>query len=158
MRIIRWTVPILVALLIVATSFSVAHSAPVDNMQILREKLRADKKLVVAVNMQLTQSEAKAFWPVYGLYQKDLAGLMGRVSKLIETYAQNFKTMTDDVAKGMMDEWLAIQAAKLKLQRSYLPEFRKFLPEVKVLRYYQTENKIEAVVRYELAGIIPLAN
>ena len=83
---------------------------------------------------------------------------MGRVSKLIDTYAQNFKTMTDDVAKGMMDEWLAIQAAKLKLQRSYLPEFRKFLPEVKVLRYYQTENKIEAVVSYELAGIIPLAN
>ena len=42
------------------------------NMQILRDKIRADKKLVVAQNMPLTDSEASAFWPIYDAYQADL--------------------------------------------------------------------------------------
>ena len=49
-----------------------AQDKPADNMQILREKIKADKKLLVATNMQLTEAEAKNFWPIYEDYQKDL--------------------------------------------------------------------------------------
>ena len=41
-------------------------------MQVLREKLKADKKLVVAANMDLKEAEAKGFWPIYDEYQKEL--------------------------------------------------------------------------------------
>jgi hypothetical protein len=44
---------------------ALAQDKPADNMQVLREKVRADKKLFVAANMELSESEAKAFWPVY---------------------------------------------------------------------------------------------
>ena len=37
---------------------------PADNLQIIHEKLKADKKLIVAKYMELTESEAKKFWPV----------------------------------------------------------------------------------------------
>ncbi len=37
------------------------------------QKLKADKKLLVASNMELTDAESKAFWPLYDAYQKDLA-------------------------------------------------------------------------------------
>jgi hypothetical protein len=50
-----------------------AQEKPANNMQILAEKIKADKKLVVANNMGLTESEAKAFWPIYDAYQNDLA-------------------------------------------------------------------------------------
>jgi hypothetical protein len=156
MKIIYRTVPILAALFVVAISFSVAQSAPADNMAILLEKIRADKKLVVAVNMQLSKSEAKAFWPIYGRYQKGLTKHLIRLKSLVEKYAQSYKTMTDKVAKELVDEWFDVQAGQLKLQRSYLPEFRKALPDVKVMRYYQLESKIDTVLRYELASIIPL--
>ena len=76
---------------------------------------------------------------------------------LIEKYAQSYKTMTDKVAKELVDEWFAIQSDQLKLQSSYLPEFRKALSDVKVMRYYQMESKIDTVLRYELSSIIPLA-
>ncbi|MGZ8500911.1 MAG: hypothetical protein ACXWXL_21060, partial [Candidatus Binatia bacterium] len=36
------------------------------------EKIKADKKLLMAANMELTEAEAKAFWPVYDEYQKEL--------------------------------------------------------------------------------------
>jgi hypothetical protein len=35
-----------------------AQDKPADNMQILRDKINADKKLVVATAMDLTESEA----------------------------------------------------------------------------------------------------
>ena len=41
-------------------------------MEILRQKIKADKKLVVAANLKLTDAEGTAFWPVYDAYQKDL--------------------------------------------------------------------------------------
>ena len=60
------------------------------------------------------------------------------------------------VAKKLTDEFLAIQAEQQKLRLSYLPQFRKALPDKKVARYYQIENKISAAVGYELATEIPL--
>jgi hypothetical protein len=43
--------------------------ADANNMEILREKIPADKKLVVAANIDLTAAEAKALWPLYQEYQ-----------------------------------------------------------------------------------------
>src|SRR5512139_1131930 len=60
---------------------------PADNMQILLDKIKADKKLLVAANMELTESEAKGFWPVYEQYQGQLANFNQRIGKLIESYA-----------------------------------------------------------------------
>ena len=51
---------------------AVAQDKPADQMEILREKARADKKLVVATALALTEGEAKAFWPVYNDYQSDM--------------------------------------------------------------------------------------
>ena len=79
-----------------------------------------------------------------------------RLKSLVEKYAQSYKTMTDKVAKELVDEWFDVQTDQLKLQRSYLPEFRKALPDVKVMRYYQLERKIDTVLRYELGSMIPL--
>ena len=63
---------------------SLAQDEPADNMQILRDKIKADKKLVVATNMELTESEAKDFWPIYDAYQKDLRKINQRIAKLLE--------------------------------------------------------------------------
>jgi hypothetical protein len=64
--------------------------------------------------------------------------------------------MTNEKAKKLMDEFMAIEASGLKLRQAYVPKFRKVLPEVKVVRYYQIENKIQAALMYELASQIPL--
>lgn len=136
---------------------ALSQDKPADNMEILKEKIKADKKLVVAVNMNLTESESKAFWPVYESYQKELASLDDRTIKLIQKYADNYGAMSDEVAKKLMDEYMEIEAGRLKLRQSYLPKLRKALPEIKVVRYYQLENKIHAVAIYEISKNIPLA-
>jgi hypothetical protein len=135
---------------------SLAQDSPADTMQIVRNKIQADKKLLIAENMQLTESEAKAFWPVYENYQKELSALNDRMINLIKDYATNYQTMSDQTAKRLMAEYLAIEAARLKLGQAYLPRFRKVLREKQVARYYQIENKVHAAVSYELAAEIPL--
>ena len=129
-----------------------------DNMEIVREKVRADKKLLVATNMELTEQEAAAFWPVYEAYQKEIGDLNARMLKAIESYADvyNQGTVPDDVAKKLLDEVLDIDADEVDLRKSYVPKFGKVLPAGKLARYYQIESKIRAAIRYELASGIPL--
>jgi hypothetical protein len=151
------TVVLLGLVVVLAWVFpATAQDMPADNMEIVVEKVRADKKLFVAENMQLTEAEAKAFWPVYEHYQDELFLLRARVAKLIKDYAEAYEEMTNDTAKKLMDENMTIETLGLKLRQAYLPEFRKVLPEVKVVRYYQIENKINAALIYELARNIPL--
>jgi hypothetical protein len=149
-----------VVILIWATAAVLAASAGLagaaDDMQILLEKLRADKKLLVSQNMQLTESEAGAFWPVYAKYQDELFLLRARTAKMIRDYAATYQNMTNDTAQKLLEESLNLEMLGLKLRQAYLPEFRKVLPEMKVVRYYQIENKIQAALMYELAGSIPL--
>jgi hypothetical protein len=128
------------------------------NMQILRDKVRADKKLEVAQNMQLTDSEATAFWPIYEAYQTDLGKINERMKKVILAYAAAYNAgpVTNETAKKLLEESLAAQEADVQLVRSYVPKLEEALPEMKVARYIQIETKIRALVRYELASQIPL--
>ena len=129
-----------------------------DNMEILRAKIKADKKLLVAINMKLTESEAKRFWPVYADYQRDLQKINQSILKLLDSYASDYrnKTLTDAKAKKLIDELLSIEQAEARLKGSYVPMLSKVLPAKKVARYLQIENKIRAIVKYDLAAGVPL--
>ena len=133
-----------------------AEDKPADNMQIIQEKIKADKKLLVSENMQLTEKEAKAFWPVYDSYQKDLGKLNERLIKLIDEYAQSYETMTDQAAQGLTNKYLSLESERVKMIQSYVPKITKAVGSKKAARYLQLENKISAVVKFELAANIPL--
>jgi hypothetical protein len=147
---------ILIALAVALPALVMAQEKPADTMQLVVEKVRADKKLLVATNMELSEAEAKGFWPVYDRYQDELFLLRQRTARLIGDYAAVYANMTDDKAKTLLDELLTIEALGVKLRETYLPELLKVLPAVKVARYIQIENKINAALMYELADRIPL--
>ena len=128
------------------------------NMQILIEKVKADKKLVVAANMDLTEAEGKAFWPIYDAYQKELQASNERLGRTILGYADayNKNALTDVQATQLADEALAIDQDEITLRKTYAARLARVLPGKKVTRYLQIENKIRAGIRYELAAGIPL--
>ena len=154
---------VVLAAAVLFTPAAVAQTKPAakpasSDMEILRQKIKADKKLLVSANMQLTEAEAKNFWPVYEGYQKELEGINGRLGKLIVDYANAYNKgpVPDDVAKKLLNEALAIEEAELKLKRSDVPKLEKALPAMKVARYIQIENKIRTVIKYDMAAEIPL--
>ncbi len=126
-------------------------------MDAVRDSLKAQKRAFVGVNMELTQAEDAKFWPVYDSYQKDLGKINEKMVAMIVDYAKNYETLTDGKANQLLTTNLALEKDLLKLKESYLPKFSAVLPQKKVARYYQLENKIQAVIRYDLAERIPLA-
>lgn len=152
------TLIVLLAVLALMPLLVSAQEKPADTMQILREKISADKKLIVAANMDLTEAEAKAFWPVYEAYQEELQAINQRLGRLIASYAADYRdhAITDAKAKKLTDEFLAVQDAEVQLMKSYAPKLGQALPAGKVARYLQIENKILAVIKYDLANQAPL--
>jgi hypothetical protein len=137
---------------------AMAQTAGTTNMEILRQKLKADKKLVVAENLKLTDAEGAAFWPVYDAYQKDLQAINQRMTAAVLAYADAYNKgpVSNDVAKKLLDEAVAIDEAEVKVKSAAVPKILAVLPAAKAARYIQIENKIRAALRYELAANIPL--
>ena len=140
------------------TALALAQTPATTNMDILRQKVKADKKLVVAENLKLTDAEGAKFWPVYDAYQKDLQGINERLTAVIRAYADAYNkgAVDDATAKKLIEDASAVDDAEATLRRTSLPKILAVLPAAKAARYVQIENKIRAAIRYELAAGIPL--
>jgi len=150
-----------------ALAFGVAFASPVlaqekqsadTNMQILRDKIKADKKLVVAANMNLSEAQAKKFWPIYDAYQQELATLNRRVAKVIVDYADADQkgAMSNELAAKLINESIDIEQDEAAARKRLAAKLNKSLPGKLTARYLQIESKIRAAIRYELAAQIPL--
>lgn len=156
---------LLMAMLVAAPAFAQMQAADdqtakqeAENMQALQQQVQADRKELVASNIQLTESEADKFWPIYDGYIEKLKEINQRTVALIDSYAADYNsdTLTDEKAGTLLKEMYSIQKSELKLQQSYAKDLSKVLPEKKVARILQIENKLRAIVKYQLAAQIPL--
>jgi hypothetical protein len=147
---------LVVALLALCAAPARAGEAADADLAILRDTIRANKKALVAVNLTLTDAEAAQFWPLFDRYEKEISAVGDRVVKVIEDYTASFADLTDQKAMQLMGDYLSAEEDRLKVRRAFLPEFAKAIPGKKVARFYQIENKADAVLRYDLAATIPV--
>jgi hypothetical protein len=131
-----------------------------SNMDVLRQSIAADKRVIIADNLALTESQAAAFWPIYDAYQQDLAALNRRLVALIDNYASAYNAGNVQAAKAdeLVKEFLAIEGAQLDLQKKYAKKLNGVIPAVERARYLQMEHKIRALIDYDLAANIPLVD
>ncbi|KPK04987.1 MAG: hypothetical protein AMS20_07705 [Gemmatimonas sp. SG8_28] len=140
-----------------AVVFSTPAAAQVrSEIELTRQQIQTERQALVTAGMELTDEEAAKFWPVYREYRAELAPIGDRQVELIMGYADRFGSVDDDYAQKMLDEHLNIQQAKLEVLRKYVPKFLAVLSAVKVARFYQIENKLDAVVAFDLAASIPV--
>ncbi|MGC2494824.1 hypothetical protein [Candidatus Binatus sp.] len=118
---------------------------------------RAQRKATVGANMSLTPDEASKFWPVYDAYEKSMDRIEDRHVKELKDFAAKYNNLTDADAQKKLDEVIAIQQARLDVQKEYIPQFRAVIPQVKVTRFYQIDNKIQALIQCDIAQLVPLA-
>ena len=152
MRAIRAAAAV-VGLFLVSSAFA---QTATDELEAARGQIQADRKAIVAKLMTLTDGEGAGFWPVYNEYREATRKVDDRLVKLMGDYDKESESMTDQRSQQMLNEWLTIMAEKVAVKKSYLKKFSKALPSAKVIRYYQIENKMDAVIQYELAQGIPL--
>jgi hypothetical protein len=130
-----------------------------EDLNLTREVIEVRRKAIIALNLGLTDSESNAFWPVYDEYWAERKRLGDRDVALISSFAKNYvyESLTNEKAGEMLKEWLSIDKQDLKLKQKYAKKFKKVLPEKKVLRFFQIENKLDLIINSELSAQIPLA-
>ena len=147
---------LLIVTLLCAAPALAADEAATANLDILRDTIRANHKALVAVNLTLTDGEAAQFWPLYERYHAELKGVNDRLVKIISDYTSHYSDLTDEHAGKIASDYLAAEEDRARIRRAYFPDFLKILPGKKAARFYQIENKMDAVIRYDLASHIPV--
>ena len=148
---------------LLAATFLLAFSGAIHagetlapDVEALLHSVRANKRAPVSVNLPLTDEDAEKFWPVYERYQKELAGVQDRLAKMIEDYTAHFAKLSDEDGARLVRDYLAIEADRVKIRQAYVGPLSEAIPGRKVARFYQIENKMDAVLRYGLARLIPV--
>ncbi len=127
-----------------------------DAIELTRVLIQAERQAIVAQTMQLTETEGDAFWSIYRQYRGELAQVGDRWLKLIKSYAENYENLSDELAEHILKEHFNIERAGLEIKAKYIPRFKEVLSPVKVARFYQVENTLDAVVKYDIAEAVPL--
>lgn len=126
-------------------------------IEVTRADIRTDRKAILSANLALSDVQAAGFWPLYREYRAEMDQIGDRIAKLITDFVATYGVMTDEKATAMVAEFLAIQKDTLKVKNKYTPRFTKIMPAKSVLRFYQIENKMDAIVMMDLADQIPLS-
>jgi len=133
------------------------NEAAVDQeIKLLRQDLRADKKKIVAANMQLTEAEALKFWPVYDAYTLETIKLNDTLQALVKEYAQNYESLTDEKAKSLTKRTLELDVSTAKLRIKYVPLFNKVISARKTARFMQIDRRLGLLTNIQVAAALPL--
>jgi hypothetical protein len=138
---------------------SAAQQKPADISGTYWNAVKAEKRKWVEQNMMLSAAEAKAFWPLYDHYQKDLAPILKELKEVIEIYADHYRkgTLSDSEAQALYNRILAIEERELVLRRTFFDWLSRALSARVAARYLQLESRMMTVIRFELAQNLPLA-
>lgn len=126
--------------------------------QIVLRQVMTDKRSVYARNLGLTESESRAFWPIYDEYEAAAKKLDDRFLANLNNYAEKYETLSDADAKAVLKEKMAIEKDRMALKQKFTAKVAKALPPKKALRYAQIETRVETIVRSNVYTLIPLAN
>ena len=128
-----------------------------DDMQLLISQIQTDKRAVVLSSMQMTDAEVAAFTPVYDNYQADMKKLFEEAVAMLNKFAANYGSMTDDAAKDILKDWLKLRDERNATMKKYAKQMGRVLPPTKVLQWVQIENKLNAVLDVQAASVIPVS-
>jgi hypothetical protein len=123
-----------------------------------RAMIQEGREAIIREELRMTADEEAAFWPLYRKYRSDMMPIQDRYVALIADYMQQYRSgaLTDAYAEEMLDSYFDIKSDLMRKRKKYIRQFKKILPMLKVARFYQLENKMNADVDAELALLVPL--
>ncbi|MEE9165084.1 MAG: hypothetical protein V3U15_02355 [Nitrospinota bacterium] len=129
-----------------------------EEIELTASIINLERKEIIDHNMGLSNDEERGFWSLYNDYRLSMNEVGKRKIKLITDYADSIKkeNLSDAEALRILKEFLSIEREKLTRREEYIPKFQKVLPPKKVVLFFQIENKLDAVLNFDLAKAIPL--
>jgi hypothetical protein len=137
-------------------SNSSAQSGTDQDIDLLRKDIRSQKKQIIAANVQLTDTEAEKFWPLYDQYTAELVKINDAKYAVIKEYATNYDTLTDDKALNLTRQLLGVDQSVAQLRMKYVPMFSKVVSGKKTALFFQLDRRLTMLIDLQLASQIPM--
>jgi len=142
--------------MLVAQTYSTPLPTVNDNdVALLRQNLQAEAKKLVTKNMQLTDSEAAGFWPLYDQYTAEIRKVNDTRFGLVKNYARVYKTMTANEADNMTRLLAEADQTIISLRLQYLPKFEQVLPGTKAALFMQLDRRLDSLFNVQIASQLP---
>jgi hypothetical protein len=145
------------AVLVVLAAGAARAQTVKETLEVTRQAVESQRRVLVAGALPLTDAEADAFWPLYDAYEKERRPLDEQANTLLAEFLAAAATLTDGQAQAMLDKALKVDEGRLRVRREHMERMAKAIPPRKVARFYQIDNKLDSVVRADLAKQVPLA-
>lgn len=120
-----------------------------------RAEFRNQRRQVFAEVLQLSETDAKAFWPIYDSYDAEWKKLGDQRLRLIQEYAKHYRQMSNDVAHDLLRQSLEVDARRIDLRTRYAKQIEGVTSAVTAARFVQIDNRLQLVVDAELMSILP---
>jgi hypothetical protein len=128
-----------------------------DDVQLLISQIQSDKRAIVLRTLDLTDAQVALFTPVYDSYQAEMKGIMERSAAVLDKFAANYGSMTDEAAGEILKEWLKLRDDRNANIRKHAKKLERDLPATKVLQWVQVENKLNTLLDMQAAEVVPIA-
>lgn len=125
-------------------------------MDLLRKDLRSKRKQLIAANLQLTDTEAAKFWPVYDQYITELVSINDRKFALIQEYADNWGKLKNEQSVSFIRQWLDLDIEIAQLRQKYVPKVTKILEGKKTATFFQLDRRIAMMIELQVSSQMPL--
>jgi hypothetical protein len=129
-----------------------------DSSLTLADLQNRRQQIVVSTMKFSNDDQKKKFLQVYVPYQIKLKQILAGERQLIDDYAQKQQNgvISSTDANRLIKQALALDAQRQNALASYCRELKAVLPEQRVLRAYQIENRIHALYMNQVTSEIPL--
>jgi Spy/CpxP family protein refolding chaperone len=127
-----------------------------QEIQLMRQDLRDQRRQIVAANLPLTTEESARFWPVYDQYIAEEIKINDTRYTLIKEYAANYSNLADTKAAEYIRRTMEIDKSLIDLRLKFIPQFEKVLGERKAAMFVQIDRRVQLMVDLQLASMIPI--
>jgi hypothetical protein len=127
-----------------------------QDLELLRKDIRSQKKQLIAANLNLSDTEATKFWPVYDQYSDQQTRINDQRVALLQEYAANWKTISNDQALSLARRWADTDTATTQLRQKYVPIVAQVLTGKNTATFFQLDRRISMMIELQMASEIPL--
>ncbi|WP_405576775.1 sensor of ECF-type sigma factor [Winogradskyella sp. Asnod2-B02-A] len=106
-----------------------------------REKIKALKIAHITEQLDLTETEAQKFWPIYNANEDAKSKL--RESSMNRRKEQPIEELTESEAKSLLLDMEKAEKQKVALESKLLNQLFEILPAKKIIKLYQAERSFK---------------
>lgn len=120
------------------------------------QQLVDNRQQIVRKVLNLDPQQQAAFEPLFATYESERTALANQRNGFVDDFSKADAQLSAEQADAMLDRFERLRRERVELDEKFRPRFEAAISPQKTLLLFQLNFILDAVVNYDLAGMIPL--